>query len=191
MSIRLRGVKWGLIGLYAAAIVLAVGLAMVLIQVIEVSRENRELRSVSETLVQQVKSLGANPIVTPPAGPQGVQGIPGPQGIQGVPGPQGIPGIQGVPGVQGIPGVLGPAGAAGPIGANGQPGIAGKDGATGPAGKDGATGPQGSPGKDGSAGPQGPAGPQGKAGKDGRTPTELECTPDGAGTFRCTPTQYQ
>lgn len=89
------------------------------------------------SLADQVRKLGATPVVTPAPGlqgPQGEQGERGPRGFIGPVGPVGSPGAQGPRGL------TGPQGVAGPAGTDGQ------DGATGPQGPQGEPGPPGSPG---------------------------------------------
>lgn len=98
-------------------------------------------------LADQVRSLGAVPVVQPPA--------PGQRGETGEQGPPGPRGPEGPPGLNGLPGIPGPSGAPGTPGADGAAGAEGKAGEPGPAGATGPPGPQGQPG------PQGPACPDG------------------------------
>lgn len=80
-------------------------------------------------LVAQVRSLGAQPVITagpaPAVGPQGEPGPQGETGPRGEAGPRGEPGPPGEPGPQGEtgpPGPVGPQGETGPAGAQGAPG---------------------------------------------------------------------
>lgn len=99
---------------------------------------------VAQQLFDQVKKLGAEPVVEPPS-----------------PGEQGEPGAQGERGEQGLPGRDGDAGPTGPTGPTGPQGTPGADGADGTTGEAGSVGPTGEPGP---AGPQGPQGEQGPPG---------------------------
>lgn len=117
----------------------------------------RTLSGQGTALQDQVRSLGAVPVVTPEqlAGPAGVAGERGAQGLPGVAGPQGLPGADStVPGPQGVPG------------ASGSPGEPGSPGVPGAPGQDstvpGPQGPRGEPGADSTVpGPQGQQGPVG------------------------------
>jgi len=118
----------------------------------------RSLTSQGTQLQDQVRSLGAVPVVTPEqlAGPAGVAGERGATGAVGPMGPQGLPGADStVPGPAGEPGASGTPGEPGSPGA---PGAPGQDGATGPAGPQGDVGPQGPQGEPGPAGPTCPPG---------------------------------
>lgn len=133
--------------------------------------------SAAQALEDQVRDLGATPVVEAPArGPQGDRGPMGPRGPQGEPGEDGEPGP---PGPEGEPGVSGPAGT---------------DGAPGEDGPPGPPGPQGEPG------PPGVGGQPGVDGQDGQPPDsftfvdgvgrEQTCTrdltsPDTAPTYTC------
>lgn len=110
-----------------------------------------------DQLANQVRSLGATPVVGEPVEPlPGATGPTGPAGMQGPAGPQGVPGERGE---------VGPAGPTGAPGLDGAPGANGSDGSNG---LDGAPGPQGpkgdkgDPGEDSTVpGPEGPMGPPG------------------------------
>lgn len=91
----------------------------------------------SQRLADQVRALGATPVVQPVPGPAGATGPAGPQGAKGDTGPAGA---TGAPGPSGAPGPAGPAGAAGSTGPQGDPGPTGPQGEQGPAGQDGADG---------------------------------------------------
>lgn len=98
-------------------------------------------------LQDQVRSLGATPVVTPEqlAGPAGVAGERGATGAAGSQGPAGadstVPGPQGEPGQDGADSTVpGPAGAPGPAGSAGEPGPAGPQGDPGQQGETGAPG---------------------------------------------------
>lgn len=151
----------------------------------------RTLTSQGTALQDQVRSLGATPVVTPEqlAGPAGVAGE---RGATGEPGPAGTPGSDGLPGSPGPAGEPGTAGSPGPAGSDGLNGQNGADGNPGPAG------PQGDPGP---AGPQGDPGATGPAGEPGKPPASFTITdppfgdrtctrdpgsPDDAATYTCT-----
>jgi hypothetical protein len=104
--------------------------------------------SAAQQLADQVRSMGGQPVVQPPA-----------------PGAQGPAGAAGAQGPQGVSGPTGPSGPPGPTGPSGAPGAGGD---TGPAGSDGAAGADGAPGPQGPAGPTGPQGPQGPKGDTGQ-----------------------
>jgi hypothetical protein len=101
-----------------------------------------------QALADQVRSLGAEPVVTP-----------GPSGQPGTPGQPGGPGATGPPGVIGPAGPPGPSGAPGEDGQPGQPGDPGTPGSAGPAGPPGEQGPRGEQGPQGEPGPRGEPGP--------------------------------
>lgn len=129
----------------------------------------------AQQLATQVRSLGATPVVQPPAPVAGPVGAQGAAGVNGIPGPPGTPGLPGPTGPTGGPGPTGAAGVAGSVGANGQ------DGPPGPAGP---AGPQGQPGAPG-------APPAGWSWQDPSTGTTFQCTrdagsPDSAPTYTCT-----
>ena len=109
-----------------------------------VERQLSEQQLTSTALAEQVKELGAKPVVDPQTptpvvgaqGPQGIPGLTGPVGRRGLRGPAGSAGHDGKPGPQGPTGdpgesITGPAGPPGPTGAVGPQGPAGKDGAKG------------------------------------------------------------
>lgn len=127
--------------------------------------------SVANRLAEQVRSLGATPVATPPATPRA--GSPGSTGPQGPPGPAGPSGSPGARGAQGHPGPVGPAGNSGTNGTNGETGAKGETGPTG------ATGPTGEPGP---IGPTGPAGYPSSFTGNGFTCTD----PDGDHNYDCT-----
>lgn len=130
----------------------------------------RSLASSSTALSDQVRALGAVPVVTPEqiAGPAGEAGPAGPAGPQG---PAGAPGAAGAAGASGAPG------AAGAAGAPGSPGAPGAAGAPGAPGADGADGAPGQP-------------PAGFTFVDGRGRTQTcardTASPDSAPTYTCT-----
>lgn len=101
----------------------------------------RSLATSATDLSEQVRSLGAVPVVTPAeiAGPAGAAGPRGPAGADGA--------DSTVPGPPGPPGLAGPAGAGGPAGAAGQDGAPGADGAPGQDGTPGQPGADGAPGR--------------------------------------------
>lgn len=179
--------KWPL--LMAAAVGIgSLVLSFVLIQVGNISDENKELRQTAEMLQRQVEDLGAVPVAKPKPGPTGDVGPAGPPGPPGPPGPRGPFGGIGNQGIPGIPGQIGPAGIPG------QPGADGTDGQNGADGKPGPQGPAGDRGPAGPQGPQGERGPQGPPGEDGRTPTAVRCPViDGQvdGYVMCTVTSYE
>lgn len=112
---------------------------------------------VTAALVEQVESLGAEPVVGPPG-----ESIVGPQGLQGLTGPPGPMGP------------VGPEGNRGPRGEQGEPGTEGAPGEPGP------------PGSQGEPGPAGPAGPQGEKGEAGERPESWTFTDQFGRTYRCT-----
>lgn len=129
----------------------------------------------AQQLATQVRSLGATPVVQPPAP------MAGPAGLQG---PAGVNGINGIPGSPGSPGMPGPTGPGGPPGAPGAAGVPGAPGLDGPSGPPGPAGPQGQPGPPG-------APPAGWSWQDPSTGTTFQCTrdvgsPDSAPTYTCT-----
>jgi hypothetical protein len=154
------------------------------------SNEASSNAAVSQRLAEQIRQLGATPVVQPATGPQGSTGATGPQGVPGRDGAQGPPGHDGAPGAQGTPGQ---------DGAQGTPGVAGENGKNGSDGKDGAPGAQGPPGQDGTPGATGATGPQGQPGQPPASwtwtdhlGTEHVCTrdsgsPDSAPTYTCQP----
>lgn len=146
-------------------------------------------------LGDQVRSLGAVPVVTPETVP-GAAGLPGAAGVDGAPGAQGVPGVSGTPGAPGVNGQS-PACLSTPPqcqGADGAPGAAGAAGV-------GVPGADGTPGKDGQDGAPGKDGADGAPGADGKPPAGFSftdplgrtqnCTrdtgsPDDAATYTCT-----
>lgn len=192
-----RGTRWLkiLVGL-AVLGVLLLGLGFAISWQASSARDgeqNDAIRTLSgqgTALQDQVRSLGAVPVVTPeqlagPAGVAGERGATGAAGAQGlpgadstVPGPQGAPGVSGSPGEPGSPGV---------------PGTPGQDGATGPQGPAGAPGADSTvPGPQGQQGETGPAGPPpaGFTIEDpllgARSCTRDPGSPDNAATYTCT-----
>lgn len=106
-----------------------------------------EDRQASQALADQVRDLGAVPVVEPSAaGKQGPQGEGGPTGPAGRDGRDGDTGPTGPTGPQGEPGAPGADGAAGTDGAAGEAGTQGPAGEVGPAGPQGPQGEQGPPG---------------------------------------------
>lgn len=110
-----------------------------------------ENAAVAQTLAAQVRDLGGDPVVDPPAGEPGRDGADGRDGVDGVDGRNGRDGRDGQPGADGEPG---------PPGSNGTNGIDGQDGVTPPCMAESAQ-CRGADGKDGAQGPQGPQGPPG------------------------------
>lgn len=98
----------------------------------------------AQQLADQVKQLGAVPIVEPPR--------PGDRGAQGEQGEQGPPGHDGATGPSGPTGPTGPPGSTGADGPAGAEGSAGDPGPAGPQGDPGPPGVDGQPGQDGTAG---------------------------------------
>lgn len=153
-----------------------------------VSKQAADYSAAAQKLADQVRALGAQPVVQPPQ--PGERGAPGAPGIPGPPGPPGPAGRDGRDGT--TPPCLGDStqcrGATGPPGTDGQPGT---PGAAGPAGPAGPPGPAGAPGADGQPGQPGANGqpPAGWTWTDvlGR---EQHCTrdpgsPDTAPTYHC------
>lgn len=135
-------------------------------------------------LSDQVKGLGATPVVTPSDLPEkgdtGADGLPGLNGAIGLPGLDGSDGTDGTDGTDGRNGetIIGPPG---PSGSDGQDGQNGTQGATGEPGATvvGPTGPQGPIGPVGPEGPRGSAGTDGKDGADGADGSDGQTCPDG------------
>ena len=141
------------------------------------SRQADDNARTAQTLADQVRSLGEQPLVLPPSpGERGATGDTGPQGPQG---PAGQPGRDG----------------ATPPCLSEPPQCRGADGATGAAGQDG------TPGADGAPGQNGADGAPGKDGSDGQSPASWTWTdsdgrtqscardagsPDTAPTYTCT-----
>lgn len=128
-----------------------------------------ESRSAVTQLADQVRDLGAVPVVDPsdlPTPVPGKTGATGPRGPRGFTGATGATGPEGPRGVKGPKGDTGTTGATGPGGSNGTNGA---DGNTGPTGDPGPAGPKGEQGPQGEVGPQGPEGPAGPAGPPGPT----------------------
>jgi len=128
-------------------------LAFVIFIITGLQDDLRDANKARNALVDQVRGLGATPVV----GPAGKNGAKGEPGTNGKDGSNGQPGANGINGKDGSDGTDGKDGAAG---------SSGKDGANG---KDGATGPQGPQGDKGDAGATGPQGPPGEKGNDGQT----------------------
>lgn len=123
-------------------------------------------------LVEQVESLGGEPVVQPDQLDQQ-------SNIVVVPGPPGPRGIDGKDGAAGIPGASGPAGETGAAGIPGTPGAGGQTGDQGP---------QGPIGEQGSPGPQGEPGPATSAFSITILGETFICAdPDGNGEFGCHP----
>jgi hypothetical protein len=131
----------------------------------DVSKRADVNASTAQTLADQVRSLGEQPIVLPPEpGERGATGDTGPAGPQGPQGPAGQPGRDG----QTPPCLSEP------------PQCHGADGPPGVAGKDGAPGAPGAPGKDGTDGTPG------QNGTDGQPPASWTWTDDAGRTQSCT-----
>jgi hypothetical protein len=180
----------GLVGYWLIVIAVAVGLAFLFAEVINLNerldraRERSDARQQAidvlggdvRTLREQLEAEGIDPdvpdpgervgptLVPGPAGPLGPRGLAGPEGLEGIPG---APGLTGPPGPEGSQGVAGLTGPLGPTGERGEPGVAGPPGEAGPAGPAGDTGPSGPAGEPGATGPQGDPGPTGPAGPAG------------------------
>ncbi len=151
---------------------LVVVLGWIVVTMQDLSASLHDANRQRDLLAQQVRDLGATPVVGPSGKPgrdgdglpgqkgdkgdtgdsgspgpsstvPGPQGSPGSVGSPGPPGTSGIPGASGVPGLPGAAGSPGPSGAAGQSGQNGSDGKPGKDGADGRDGKDGQTCPDG------------------------------------------------
>lgn len=156
-----------LAALLAVFVLCAAGATWVLVsqhsQIAALDAHAYQSDSDARKLAEQVKGLGAVPVVEPSAGPAGT---PGAAGATGATGPQGIPGQKGDPGATGPLGPSGPTGQPGVPGVSGQDGVPGVDGAHG---QDGAAGPAGPAGPQGEPGPAGPQGPQGEQGPPGPT----------------------
>jgi hypothetical protein len=168
----------------------AVLLALLLVTLIDLTREVQGARQESalrgqqrdalaadvEQLRAQVLRLGEQPVADDP---DRLELIPGPAGERG---PRGLPGMDGrtIVGPQGPPGPPGPM----PSPISGPQGAPGKDGRDGKDGADGAQGPQGPSGERGPAGAQGSPGPAGSP-----APTRFTCTPREGDprTFDCEP----
>ena len=172
MTPRTRGIAFLIL-----AVLAAIGLWVYVSQSYEGDQDaqaNADRLAVAENqvtaLAEQVKSLGARPVVDPDDVPEPVAGSQGPAGatgLTGVPGPPGPRGVPGLPGERGPTGRQGPAGdtgdtgntgAQGPQGDTGAKGATGDVGNMGPQGPQGDTGPAGEPGARGEQGPAGPAG---------------------------------
>lgn len=141
------------------ALMLGAVLAWIVLTVSGVTHDLRAETARGDALAEQIRGLGATPIV----GPSGSPGAPG-VGATGPPGEKGDPGLP-APTLTPSPGA---SGAPGRTGASGAPG---KDGA--PGADSTVPGPSGPPGADstvpGPAGPAGPVGPQGERGEPGAT----------------------
>jgi collagen triple helix repeat protein len=123
----------------------------------------------AQALAEQVKALGAVPVVEPARPGEG--------------------GPRGEPGRDGDPGPTGPAGPTGPGGPTGPPGPAGDAGDPGPPGPQGDPGPAGTDGQPGVDGPPGsPPASWTWIDGDGRTQscTRDAGSPDSAPTYTCT-----
>lgn len=129
-----------LIGVLALAGVLVVLLQRGGTQDQRIAEQGSAIRSLTASatdLSDQIRSLGAVPVVTP-AEISGPAGQAGQMGATGATGPAGAGGADST-----VPGPVGPTGPAGPAGPAGQDGAAGADGAPGQPGADGATGEAG------------------------------------------------
>jgi collagen triple helix repeat protein len=129
----------------------------------------------ARALADQVKQLGAVPVVEPPA-----------PGERGPGGETGVDGRDGAPGPTGPSGPAGPTGPTGPTGAPGDAGPAGDPGPPGPQGDPGPPGTDGQPGQDGTAGQ--PPASWTWTDTDGRTQSCVRDpeSPDAAPTYTCT-----
>ncbi|MPZ71167.1 MAG: hypothetical protein GEU71_16820, partial [Actinobacteria bacterium] len=163
---------------------------------------NTALGETVDTLAQQVRELGGNPVVESQIEVMPVPGPPGERGRVGPIGPQGPPPSEAQvrsavlayfainPPQPGRPpteaeiqaavsrycaarnGCAGDAGPRGVSGATGETGPQGGQGEQGPQGIPGEQGPQGEPGEQGPSGEQGPVGPMGEQGPQGDTGPE-------------------
>ncbi len=145
------------------AFALGAVLAWIMLTVSGLTHDLRAETARGDALAQQVRGLGATPIV----GPSGSPGEPG----VGATGPAGEKGERGDPGLPAptltpAPGASGASGAPGRTGASGPPGAVGP---TGPVGPVGPAGPQGVQGEAGAVGPQGERGEKGDTGEQGAT----------------------
>jgi hypothetical protein len=125
-----------------------------------ITNQNNSIKQ-TQALYEQVRALGATPVVKSvdiPKPVQGAAGPPGPVGPQGPAGPQGKPGSypQCLLAATKCVGATGPQGETGPKGDQGEKGDQGPKGDKGDQGAVGPTGPEGPEGK---VGPQGPPGP--------------------------------
>lgn len=144
-------------------------------EIAELRGQANSYAQAAQQLFDQVKQLGAVPVVNPPT--------PGEPGQPGAQGEQGPPGEDGADGPAGPTGPTGPTGTPGLDGAPGDPGPAGPQGEPGPAGVDGQPGADGSPGVDGQ-----PPASWTWTDIDGRTQSCARDagSPDTAPTYTCT-----
>lgn len=182
----------GVLGLFAWGYVTHVQLGDTKGQVSTLATKQQAAAAAGQQLADQVRRLGAVPVVQPPRpvtapagqpGPAGQNGSQGPGGPSGPAGPSGAPGPTGPTGPTGIPGDPGAAGTGGQDGTNGQDGGTGPAGPAGPAGPQGDQGPQGAPGTDG-------APPASWSWVDPSSGATITCTrdagsPDDAPTYTC------
>jgi hypothetical protein len=197
----MRRPTWRVVLAVALYVIVAGLLALVVVALLNLTREvegtrqeaavrgqqRDDLAADVEALRQQLLELGQAPVVEPPADPVVVEGERGERGPAGesVIGP---PGSRGEPG-QSIVGPPGPAGRDSTI-----PGPPGRDSTVpGPRGERGEPGPAGEPGEDSTTpGPPGPQGERGPAVKsftfEDRTGQRQVCEdPDGDLNYTCEP----
>jgi collagen triple helix repeat protein len=181
-----RGDALVVVGAFALGAVLA----WIMLTVSGLTHDLRAETARGDALAQQVRGLGATPIV----GPSGSPGEPGvgetgPVGEKGERGDPGLPAptLTPAPGASGAPGRTGASGAPGAVGPTGPVGPVGPAGPQGVQGEPGAAGPQGEQGPKGDTGEQGPAGPSGASCEDGYSwqtpswdPDARVCRRDGA-----------
>jgi hypothetical protein len=143
----------------------------------DLSVQQQQAATAAQQLAQQVRGLGATPVVQPPPG------APGQQGAQGI---AGQPGVTGQVGIPGSPGTNGASGEKGDKGDPGSPGSTGPSGPPGIAGEPGANGLNGSDGDPGAAGAQGEKGDPGASGADGQPPAGWTATYSDGSSETCT-----
>lgn len=152
------------------ALTLGAVLAWIVLTVSGLTHDLRVEAARGDALAEQLRGLGATPIV----GPSGSPGEPG-VGATGPPGEKGEPGLP-APTLTPAPGASGASGAPGRTGASGPPGVAGPSGLPGAVGPTGPVGPVGPTGSQGVQGEPGAMGPQGERGETGATgPAGASC----------------
>ena len=172
------------------ALALGAVLAWIVLTVSGLTHDLRVEAARGDALAEQVRGLGATPIVGPSGSPgePGV-GATGPAGEKGERGDPGSPGptLTPSPGASGAPGRAGASGAPGVAGPSGLPGAPGVTGPVGPAGPQGVQGEQGVMGPQGEKGEPGAQGPSGASCEDGFSwqtpsydPDARVCRRDGA-----------
>jgi hypothetical protein len=200
-EIRAEARRWrrGDAAVVMGALMLGAVLAWIMLTVSGLTHDLRAETARGDALAEQLRGLGATPIVGPsgspgepgvgatgPAGEKGDPGLPaptltpspGPSGASGTPGRTGASGAPGAAGPSGLPGAVGPTGPVGPVGPTGPQGVQGEAGAVGP---------QGERGEKGDTGEQGATGPSGQSCEDGYSwqtpsydPDARVCRRDGA-----------